>query len=305
MRPAAIGELVRRHGDAHSLLGAPDLREDGLGHAPLAAVAVRAAVRAARAVRETVAGGPLQVDTKLGVHDLVTTADRAAEAAAIAEIRRARPDDAILAEESGEHPGTSGVEWIIDPVDGTGNFVLGRADHAVSVAAYRGAAPLAAVIHRPADGAWAATGEDGPTGNLPLACTSTDSLRRALVSSGFPARPGATARVAAAAGAPVPARPGLPADRVGVLRPARGRHRDAGRLHRRGSRSLGLCRRGRAGGGGRRRRRGGRPRDGSRAVVVAAPGIAGELVELVQGVRSRWMAYAAVLSVCAYGFDVR
>jgi myo-inositol-1(or 4)-monophosphatase len=183
--PGDVAEVVRRSGGIHGLLGLADLREDGVGQSPMAAVAVRAATRAARAIREAVAGGAIEVATKLGAHDLVTTADRAAEAAAIAEIRLHRPADAILAEESGERAGTSGVQWILDPVDGTGNFVLGRADYAVNVAAYRDNVPLAAVIYRPVDRAWAATGENGQTGTLPLACAAIGSLAEAVVSIGY------------------------------------------------------------------------------------------------------------------------
>ncbi|WP_051789902.1 inositol monophosphatase family protein [Streptomyces sp. NRRL S-1022] len=184
-----VAALIRRAGGVRGVLTLPDLREEGEGQGPLTAVAVRAAGLAARAVRDVVASGRVEVAAKQGAHDLVTTADRAAEEAAIAEIRGHRPDDAILAEESGSHPGTSGVEWILDPVDGTGNFVLGRPDYAVSVAAYRDGVPLAAVIRRPADGAWAATGEHGPTGTLPLACRSTGSLAEAVVSVGVPHDP--------------------------------------------------------------------------------------------------------------------
>ncbi|MEY9842758.1 inositol monophosphatase [Streptacidiphilus sp. EB103A] len=183
--PEDVAEVLRRSGGTHRLLGLADLREDGVGQSAMTAVAVRAASRAARAIRDAVAGGAVEIATKFGAHDLVTTADRAAEAAAIAEIRRHRPDDAILAEESGNHTGTTGVQWIIDPVDGTGNFVLGRADYAISIAAYRDDIPLTAVIYRPVDRAWAATGENGQTGTLPLACTATSSLAEAVVAIGF------------------------------------------------------------------------------------------------------------------------
>jgi myo-inositol-1(or 4)-monophosphatase len=185
LRPGDLAEVVRASGGVPGLLGLSDLREIGAGLSPIAAVAVQAASRAAQAIRAAVASGKVEVDTKLGAHDLVTTADRAAEVAAIAEIRRHRPHDAILAEESGDQVGTSGVQWILDPVDGTGNFVLGRADYAVSVAAYRNDVPLAAVIYRPVDRSWAATGENGPSGTLRLACTVTSSLAEAVVSLGF------------------------------------------------------------------------------------------------------------------------
>jgi myo-inositol-1(or 4)-monophosphatase len=76
-----------------------------------------------------------QVTVKSTETDLVTQSDRAAEAWLVEQILRARPDDAILGEEGGERPGHSGVRWVIDPIDGTVNFVLGIPQYAVSVAA--------------------------------------------------------------------------------------------------------------------------------------------------------------------------
>ena len=97
------------------------------------ALALRAAQAGATAIAAVVASGGVRTDFKSGGHDLVTTADKAAEAAVIEVIRAARPDDAILGEEGGALVGTSGSRWLVDPLDGTANFVYGRADHAVSV----------------------------------------------------------------------------------------------------------------------------------------------------------------------------
>ncbi len=68
-----------------------------------------------------------------GVNDLVTTADRAAESAIIEIITKAYPNHGILGEESGSHPGNEFV-WVIDPIDGTMNFVHGFPQFAVSIA---------------------------------------------------------------------------------------------------------------------------------------------------------------------------
>jgi len=70
----------------------------------------------------------IAVEHKQGVHafDPVTEADRGAERAIRAIIERERPDDAILGEEYGEKPGTSGWRWVLDPVDGTRAFITGR-----------------------------------------------------------------------------------------------------------------------------------------------------------------------------------
>ena len=65
---------------------------------------------------------------------MVTEMDRAAEAQIRATLRRLRPDDAIVGEEGTADPGTSGVEWIVDPIDGTTNYLYGYPGFAVSVA---------------------------------------------------------------------------------------------------------------------------------------------------------------------------
>ena len=79
--------------------------------------------------------GSSVADTKSSDVDVVTEADRAAEALIRDRIRAARPDDAFLGEEGDGEPGTSGVRWIIDPIDGTVNFLYGLPQYAVSIAA--------------------------------------------------------------------------------------------------------------------------------------------------------------------------
>ncbi len=71
--------------------------------------------------------------TKSSVTDVVTEADRASEALIRERIRAARPDDGILGEEGGDSPGTSGVRWVVDPIDGTVNYFLGLPHYAVSI----------------------------------------------------------------------------------------------------------------------------------------------------------------------------
>ncbi len=75
------------------------------------------------------------VDTKTTASDLVSDADRASEALIVSGILAVRPADAILAEESASRPGTSGVRWVIDPLDGTTNYLYGLPAWAVSIAA--------------------------------------------------------------------------------------------------------------------------------------------------------------------------
>ena len=124
-------------------------------------IALAAARAGSEAIARTVAAGGLRTDTKSTRQDLGTTADRASEAAIVDLLSRARPDDAILGEESGEHPGRSQVRWIVDPLDGTVNFIYGRAGWGVSVGAeVAGVATVGAIVC-PADGRWAVADPDG------------------------------------------------------------------------------------------------------------------------------------------------
>jgi myo-inositol-1(or 4)-monophosphatase len=95
------------------------------------------AVRAARAAGNIITRGlnrldTLKIDTKKD-RDFVSEIDRQAEQEIIKIIRRAYPDHAILAEESGQSAGSANYEWIIDPLDGTTNFLHGFPQFAVSI----------------------------------------------------------------------------------------------------------------------------------------------------------------------------
>lgn len=74
-------------------------------------------------------------DTKSTPTDMVTAVDKASEARIVAAIQQQRPDDGVMAEEGTGIAGTSGLTWVIDPIDGTTNFVYGYPAFAVSVAA--------------------------------------------------------------------------------------------------------------------------------------------------------------------------
>ncbi|HEY0645291.1 MAG TPA: inositol monophosphatase family protein, partial [Nocardioides sp.] len=89
----------------------------------------------ANLAREMQLGGIDVADTKTSAVDVVTEADRAVEALIRDRISALRPDDAVLGEEGDDRPGTSGVRWVVDPIDGTVNYLYGLPDCAVSVAA--------------------------------------------------------------------------------------------------------------------------------------------------------------------------
>jgi myo-inositol-1(or 4)-monophosphatase len=100
----------------------------------------------------------------------------------------ARPDDAILGEEGGSRPGTSGLTWVIDPIDGTTNFVYGFASCAVSIAAVRDDATLVGVVHDPKnDETFIATKGGGATlnGHAISRATAHPPLSESLIGTGF------------------------------------------------------------------------------------------------------------------------
>lgn len=87
-----------------------------------------------------------------GPLDLVTVADRQVEALIISRLQAEFPQDAILGEEGGMLPGTSGRTWVIDPIDGTFNFVRGGSQWAVSIGLWDGVKPVAGIVHAPVMG---------------------------------------------------------------------------------------------------------------------------------------------------------
>jgi myo-inositol-1(or 4)-monophosphatase len=143
------------------------------------------------------AGRPGVVATKSSPTDVVTEADRTAEAMIRARILAERPADRILGEEGGlsESTGADGesnVRWIVDPLDGTVNYLYGLPDFAVSIAAEVGGAIVAGVVHAPdrgevftaiaGQGAWlCAAGQP----SVRLRCNVGVHLAQALVATGF------------------------------------------------------------------------------------------------------------------------
>jgi myo-inositol-1(or 4)-monophosphatase len=77
----------------------------------------------------------LRVSEKAASDDLVSQADTETEVAICEVLRRHRRHDALLGEEGGDQAGTSGIRWLVDPIDGTTSYLYGRPDWAVSVAA--------------------------------------------------------------------------------------------------------------------------------------------------------------------------
>jgi myo-inositol-1(or 4)-monophosphatase len=127
----------------------------------------------------------LQVEEKAAPDDLVSEADRSTERAIREVLRELRPEDGILGEEDGTSAGSSGVQWLVDPIDGTTNYLYGRPDWAVSVAAVSSAdsRTLVGVVAEPALGrtAEAARGEGAWSDGRRLRRREAVDLERALV----------------------------------------------------------------------------------------------------------------------------
>ncbi len=152
------------------------------------------ALEAAALVRERAAGTVEVAATKSSDIDVVTAADRASEELIRALILQARPDDSILGEEGDDVEGTSGVRWVVDPIDGTVNFLYGLPAYAVSIAAEVDGEVVAGVVVDVAHQA-VYTGvldpSAGPAGGVaardgvPLGVRGPAPLSHRLVATGF------------------------------------------------------------------------------------------------------------------------
>jgi myo-inositol-1(or 4)-monophosphatase len=125
--------------------------------------------------------------TKSTPTDVVTESDTAAEALIRRRLLGARPDDGLLGEEGATVMGTSGVAWVVDPIDGTVNYLYDIPQYAVSIAAQVDGRTVAGVVHNPASGrTWTATRGGGARLDGQLVRESgCDRLDRALVATGF------------------------------------------------------------------------------------------------------------------------
>lgn len=150
-------------------------------------LAVAVAHEGAALAREMRLGGIDVADTKTSAVDVVTEADRAVEELVRARITAQRPDDAILGEEGDDRSGTSGVRWVVDPIDGTVNYLYGLVDCAVSVAAeVDGEVVAGAVVTIPTGVEYAgALGHGATRDGQPLTVRPTPPLAERLVLTGF------------------------------------------------------------------------------------------------------------------------
>lgn len=138
-------------------------------------------------MRAAVMSGTPEAETKSSSVDLVTAADRAAEATIVAGLAKERPHDGVLGEEGASRVGTTGTRWIIDPIDGTTNYVYGIASYSVSIAVEHEGTLLAGAVYDPAGEVLfaAARGRGATRNGHPITAGSRAELATALVATGF------------------------------------------------------------------------------------------------------------------------
>ncbi|MFB6122996.1 MAG: inositol monophosphatase [Haloferacaceae archaeon] len=156
---------------------------DETGRDDIARVAKRAARAGGEFLADEFRAGP--VAGEFGTDDVRADVDRAAERRVRDVIRDAYPDHAFYSEESGRNEGT-GIEWVVDPLDGTNNFASGIPSFATAVAALPdgGTGPLVSAIYEPLPDALylARRGEGATVNGDPLSADSDLSLDRGTVS---------------------------------------------------------------------------------------------------------------------------
>lgn len=129
--------------------------------------------------------------TKSSAVDPVTEFDRRAEALVVERLRTERPDDSIVGEEGANHRGSNDLEWHIDPIDGTVNYVYDLPGWCTSVAVLRSGEPVAAAVYAPALGHRRGTmfsasrGGGVSLGDEPVSVSDADDLATSLVATGF------------------------------------------------------------------------------------------------------------------------
>ncbi|NDZ78010.1 inositol monophosphatase [Streptomyces sp. SID10853] len=156
-------------------------------HTELLELALEAARRAGALLRD---GRPADLGvaaTKSSPIDVVTEMDIAAEKLITGYLTDFRPDDGFLGEEGASAEGSSGVRWVIDPLDGTVNYLYGLPTWSVSIAAEQDGETVAGVVAAPMRGETfhAVRGGGAHLGGARLRCRPAPPLDQALVSTGF------------------------------------------------------------------------------------------------------------------------
>ena len=129
----------------------------------------------------------LDINTKSSDIDIVTQMDRASEKFIVESILAKRPDDGIIGEEGADRPSKSGYTWVIDPIDGTDNYLYNMAGWSISIAIKDSQGTLVGVVYSPTINALfnAIRGGGSYLNGAKLACNDPIELNRALLATGF------------------------------------------------------------------------------------------------------------------------
>lgn len=149
-------------------------------------VAEEAAASAGEPLRE-LHGHVESVEFKTDKSDIVTEADYQAERIIATVIRNEFPDHSIFSEEDVQHEGDSDYLWMLDPLDGTGNFAHGNPNYSISIALLENETPIMGVVYAPETQEMfsAIAGEDATEGGVRLTTTDRDQLDESMLLSGY------------------------------------------------------------------------------------------------------------------------
>ena len=128
-----------------------------------------------------------ELDQKSGVFDFATQMDHESEKLIVTEILSARPHDGLIGEEGANQESKSGITWVIDPIDGTVNYLYDIPGWCISIAAKDNDGGLVGVVYSPAtQSLWRASRGGGAQLNgIPIKCNEPVALDRALIGTGF------------------------------------------------------------------------------------------------------------------------
>lgn len=150
-------------------------------------LAVELATNAGQILLDRRAAGIKDVRSKTSAEDIVTEADLASENYIAETLREHRPDDSILGEEGTAETGSSGIRWVVDPLDGTVNFAYGIPHYAVSVGVEIDGEAVIGAVYRPATSTLfrAMRGAGAFRNDEPISVRSPVALEQCLVATGF------------------------------------------------------------------------------------------------------------------------
>jgi myo-inositol-1(or 4)-monophosphatase len=182
-------QILKAGGSEYNAALPPHFNNPGKSVHPLLNTAIKAARRAGKIIMRYASQlDRLTVESK-GRNDFVSQVDREAEAEIIDVIRRAYPHHAVLAEETGRQ-GESDYLWIVDPLDGTTNYLHGYPQYAVSIGIYHQGKPYQAVVFDPLknDLYTASRGAGAQLNDRRMRVSGVSHFDKALLATGFPFR---------------------------------------------------------------------------------------------------------------------